>query len=103
MPETSPHPGGEQESPAWTAADLLSAIRIPLAVAFPLVSTPWRFGVLAVAAATDLFDGPLARRYGSSRGRNRRCEGVSNCSTPAPTNMTLPTITTQMVRAPMKR
>ena len=67
MPETSPRPGGEQESPAWTAADLLSAIRIPLAVAFPLVSTPWRFGVLAVAAATDLLDGPLARRYGSSR------------------------------------
>ena len=67
MPETSPRSGAEQESPGWTMADLLSAIRIPLAVAFPLVSTPWRFGVLATAAASDLLDGPLARRYGSSR------------------------------------
>lgn len=47
-------------------ADLVSALRVPLAVAFPLVSTPWRMGILATAAATDLLDGPLARRYGSS-------------------------------------
>ncbi len=66
MPETSPRPGGEQESRGWTVADLLSALRIPLAIAFPLVSTPWRLGILATAAATDLLDGPLARRYGSS-------------------------------------
>jgi phosphatidylglycerophosphate synthase len=66
VPESSPRRGGEQESAGWTVADLLSAIRIPLAVAFPLVSTPWRFGLLATAAATDLLDGPLARRYGSS-------------------------------------
>lgn len=66
MPETSPRPGGEQVSRGWTVADLLSALRIPLAVAFPLVSTPWRLGILATAAATDLLDGPLARRFGSS-------------------------------------
>ena len=53
--------------PAWTVADFLSALRIPLAVAFPLVSTPWRFVVLAAAAASDLLDGQLARRFGSSR------------------------------------
>lgn len=66
MPETSPRPGAEQESRAWTVADLLSVIRIPLAVAFPLVPTDWRLGLLSTAAATDLLDGPLARRYGSS-------------------------------------
>jgi phosphatidylglycerophosphate synthase len=53
-------------SRGWTAADLVSALRIPLAAAFPFVSTPWRLGILATAAATDLLDGPLARRYGSS-------------------------------------
>jgi len=42
-------------------------VRIPLAVAFPLVSNGWRFVVLATAAATDLLDGQLARRFGSSR------------------------------------
>jgi len=56
----------EQGRRSWTAADLVSAVRVPLAVAFPLVSNPWRLGVLAVAAATDLLDGPLARRFGSS-------------------------------------
>ena len=66
MPETSPRSGGEQVSRRWTVADLLSVVRIPLAAAFPFVSTPWRLGILAAAAATDLLDGPLARRYGSS-------------------------------------
>jgi phosphatidylglycerophosphate synthase len=41
-------------------------VRIPLAVAFPLVSNTWRMVILAIAAATDLLDGPLARRFGSS-------------------------------------
>jgi phosphatidylglycerophosphate synthase len=50
----------------WTTADLLSVVRIPLAVAFPLVSNQWRMVILAIAAATDLLDGPLARRFGAS-------------------------------------
>jgi phosphatidylglycerophosphate synthase len=56
----------EQGRRSWTAADLVSAIRVPLAIAFPLVSNSWRLGLLAVAAVTDLLDGPLARRFGSS-------------------------------------
>jgi phosphatidylglycerophosphate synthase len=64
--ETSPRPMEEQGRRSWTAADLVSAVRVPLAIAFPLVSNPWRLAVLAVAAATDLLDGPLARRFGSS-------------------------------------
>jgi phosphatidylglycerophosphate synthase len=64
--ETSPRPMEEQGRRGWTAADLVSAVRVPLAIAFPLVSNPWRLGLLAVAAATDLLDGPLARRFGSS-------------------------------------
>ncbi len=44
----------------------MSAARIPLAVAFPLASDRWRMVILGLAAATDLLDGPLARRFGSS-------------------------------------
>ena len=66
MSESSPRPRGEQARRGWTTADLLSVLRIPLAVAFPFVSNQWRLGLLAAAAATDLLDGPLARRFGSS-------------------------------------
>jgi phosphatidylglycerophosphate synthase len=48
-------------------ADFFTVIRLPLAVAFPLVSNPWRLVVLALAAGSDLLDGFLARRIGSSR------------------------------------
>ena len=65
--EASPRQRGEQDRRDWTIADLLTVVRIPLAVAFPLVSNGWRFVVLATAAATDLLDGQLARRFGSSR------------------------------------
>ena len=65
--EASPRQRGEQDRRDWTIADLLTMVRIPLAVAFPLVSNGWRFVVLATAAATDLLDGQLARRFGSSR------------------------------------
>ena len=64
--ETSPRRRGDQGRRRWTVADLLSALRIPLAVAFPLVSNSWRLVILAAAAATDLLDGQLARRFGSS-------------------------------------
>jgi cardiolipin synthase (CMP-forming) len=47
-------------------ADVLSALRIPLAVAFPLVSNQWRLVILVAAAASDLLDGQIARRFGSS-------------------------------------
>jgi phosphatidylglycerophosphate synthase len=56
----------EQGRRGLTVADLVSAVRVPLAVAFPLASTPCRIGILATAAVSDLLDGPLARRFGSS-------------------------------------
>jgi phosphatidylglycerophosphate synthase len=65
--ETSQRLRGEQDRPALTVADVLSAVRIPLAIVFPLVSDTWRVVVLAAAAASDLLDGQLARRFGSSR------------------------------------
>jgi cardiolipin synthase len=71
--EASPRHGGEQGRPSLrrsslTAADLLTLLRIPLAVAFLLVpDAVARLLILAVAAATDLLDGALARRLGSSR------------------------------------
>ncbi|MGH7509504.1 MAG: CDP-alcohol phosphatidyltransferase family protein [Gemmatimonadales bacterium] len=67
MSEASPGPKGEQGRARWTAADLLSLLRVPLAVAFVLVPDyGWRLAIVGAAALTDLLDGPLARRLGSS-------------------------------------
>lgn len=52
----------------WTAADWLTLFRLPLAVAFPLVEAlGWRLAILVAAAGSDLLDGWIARRVGSSR------------------------------------
>ena len=52
----------------WSPADTLSVLRIPLAVAFVLApGAGVRFAILAAAAASDLLDGYLARRWGGSR------------------------------------
>ena len=54
--------------PWMTRADLLTAVRIPLAAAFPFVPQPaWRLALVGAAAASDFFDGMLARRLGASR------------------------------------
>ena len=54
--------------PWVTWADVLTALRVPLAVAFPFVHHPGaQLAVVAVVAATDFFDGMLARRFGSTR------------------------------------
>ena len=68
MAEASPSPGSEQARPRWSMADVLSALRIPLAVAFVLVpGRSSRVVILALAATTDLLDGWIARRLGPSR------------------------------------
>ena len=67
MSETSRRLKGDQDRPTVTVADFLSAVRIPLAIAFPLASDTWRVVILAAAAGSDLLDGQLARRFGSSR------------------------------------
>jgi len=65
--EASPAGRGEQGRVRWSAADVVSLLRIPLAAAFLLVShSGWRLAIVGAAAATDLLDGPLARRLGSS-------------------------------------
>lgn len=67
MTEASPARRGEQGRSGWTVADLLSMLRIPLAAAFLLVSHPgWRLVIVGAAALTDLLDGLVARRLGSS-------------------------------------
>jgi cardiolipin synthase len=54
--------------PWVTRADLLTALRLPLAAAFPFVHRPvWQLALVATAAASDFFDGMLARRFGGSR------------------------------------
>jgi len=54
--------------PWMTGADVLTALRIPVAVVFPFLRHPaGQLGAVAVAAASDFFDGILARRFGSSR------------------------------------
>lgn len=51
-----------------TWADVLTALRVPLAVAFPfLPSHESQLAVLGVVAASDFFDGFVARRIGGSR------------------------------------
>ncbi|HZE76421.1 MAG TPA: CDP-alcohol phosphatidyltransferase family protein [Gemmatimonadales bacterium] len=57
----------DRTAPRWTAADVLTAVRLPLAIGFLLVDDMWaRLAIVALAAVTDFLDGPVARRYGSS-------------------------------------
>lgn len=68
MVEASARPEGQQAIRRWGAADGFTAVRLPLAAAFVAIDDwRWRFAVLAVASATDLLDGWLARRLGPSR------------------------------------
>ena len=54
--------------PWWAPADIFTALRIPLAIAFLLVPDhEWRLVILASAAASDFADGFVARRWGGSR------------------------------------
>ena len=54
--------------PRFAVADALTALRFPLAVLFPFVRSPvWQLAIVAAAAASDVADGLLARRLGSSR------------------------------------
>jgi cardiolipin synthase len=60
-------PAAGHATPRWTAADALTALRVPLAAGFVLVDDMWaRLAIVAVAAVTDFLDGPVARRLGSS-------------------------------------
>jgi len=54
--------------PWGTWADVVTALRLPLAALFPLVHRPsWEFAIVAVAAASVFVDGKLARYVGASR------------------------------------
>jgi phosphatidylglycerophosphate synthase len=47
---------------------VLSILRVPMAFAFVLIADEVvRLAILTAAAASDLLDGPLARRFGASR------------------------------------
>jgi CDP-diacylglycerol--glycerol-3-phosphate 3-phosphatidyltransferase/cardiolipin synthase len=54
--------------PRFAVADILTAARFPLAILFPIAASPaWQIAIVAAAAITDLADGIVARRFGSSR------------------------------------
>lgn len=69
----TPRPEGEQGQPSRprsgiTLADVITLARLPLALGFLILPDPIeRLIVLAIAASTDLLDGVIARRIGSSR------------------------------------
>ena len=51
-----------------TWADVVTALRLPLAALFPFAHRPvWQFAIVGVAALSDFVDGRLARRIGASR------------------------------------
>ena len=50
-----------------TAPNIVSAFRVPLAAGFLIAdTTPLRLALLGMASATDLLDGWIARRTGST-------------------------------------
>jgi phosphatidylglycerophosphate synthase len=52
----------------FALADGITLVRVPVAIAFPFFDTvQLRLALLALAAATDLGDGWVARRFGGSR------------------------------------
>jgi CDP-diacylglycerol--glycerol-3-phosphate 3-phosphatidyltransferase/cardiolipin synthase len=54
--------------PWVTPVDALTGLRVPLAILFPFLHRPAvQLGVVALAAASDVLDGILARRVGGSR------------------------------------
>lgn len=69
----TPRPEGEQGQASRprsgiTLADIITLVRLPLALLFLILPDPIeRLIVLMVAASTDLLDGAIARRIGSSR------------------------------------
>ncbi len=68
MMPTPGSPAPDARAPGFSAADAITAARIPLAIAFVLIpSVGVRLVLLVIAAATDLGDGWVARRFGASR------------------------------------
>ena len=68
VPEASPGPKAEQDRSGLSLADILTVSRLPMALGFVLApSNGVRLAILAAAATTDLLDGFIARRIGSSR------------------------------------
>ena len=68
MTEAIPVPGGRQAKPLFRPPDVLTAARLPLAVAFLLMDgVVARLTIVAASAASDVIDGIWARRIGGSR------------------------------------
>jgi len=67
-PGTPSTESANRARPSFGVADGLTLVRIPLAVMFLVMpDVRWRLGILAASAASDLLDGAIARRFGSSR------------------------------------
>lgn len=61
-------PATPDRRPGFSAADAITVARLPIALAFILVPrVDVRLALLMLAAATDLGDGIVARRFGASR------------------------------------
>jgi phosphatidylglycerophosphate synthase len=79
--------------PFFTAANLLSLVRLPLGAAFAVaLSAPWggrwaAMGVLALAGASDVADGWSARRAWAARAASGLAEGAPAKERASPAGM----------------
>lgn len=67
-------------SPAWIGPvpNLLTGLRLALAVTFPLVSPGYRAAVVLAAGLSDVLDGWIARRFHAESALGRLLDGVAD-------------------------
>lgn len=67
-------------SPGWIGPvpNLLTALRLLLAVLFPFVPETWRGPVVAAAGLSDLLDGWIARRFHAESHLGRLLDGIAD-------------------------
>ncbi len=63
---------------AFILANSLTLARMLVGLAFPLIGAAWRAPVVAVAAASDLVDGAISRRFGGTSSLGRLLDPIAD-------------------------